>query len=278
MTNRDGSVPPAAPGRSEQRPRSSTPPGLRSHCREQYDEPPNGGHHGKGPEEAEETAERRGRRPTAEDRPAEAAPEGQTAVAPDHPPDGGPGRGARPGDDRRADGARRRPGPHRPLHDPRRTGAHRLAGRTDGGACPRLGALARRPAGRPAPRRPHGHHPGGGPRPPRERTEAVITWAHGSKDKGGRTHWTCGIRRTDGKPLPHAEYQGSGCYGSSDIGTTTTVLVDPEGWAPPASGDLDFAFLSGGVYAVAGLSLLWALLAAAAARRTLRESPAASRA
>ncbi|MDH6708179.1 hypothetical protein P3T27_004918 [Kitasatospora sp. MAA19] len=111
-----------------------------------------------------------------------------------------------------------------------------------------------------------------------ERTEAVITWAHGSKDKGGRTHWTCGIRRTDGKPLPHAEYQGSGCYGSSDIGTTTTVLVDPEGWAPPASGDLDFAFLSGGVYAVAGLSLLWALLAAAAARRTLRESPAASRA
>ncbi|MBV6697821.1 hypothetical protein [Kitasatospora aureofaciens] len=105
-----------------------------------------------------------------------------------------------------------------------------------------------------------------------ERTAVVVTWAHAAKDRSGRVSWKCGIRRADGQPLPHAEFQGSGCYGTSDVGRTTTVLVDPDGWVPPAGTDLDLAFLGLGVYAVATLSLLWALLALVAARRTLRES------
>ncbi|MFD4535514.1 hypothetical protein ACFWNL_21610 [Kitasatospora sp. NPDC058397] len=109
-----------------------------------------------------------------------------------------------------------------------------------------------------------------------ERTEVVVTEAHSSKDRSGRISWSCAIRRTDGKPLPHPEFQGSGCSGSSSAGTTTTVLVDPDGWAPPAGTDLDLAFLHGGVYALGGLSLLWILLVTAAARRSLRESRAAA--
>ncbi|MEV7940442.1 hypothetical protein AB0O82_30470 [Kitasatospora sp. NPDC088264] len=109
-----------------------------------------------------------------------------------------------------------------------------------------------------------------------ERTEVVVTEAHSSKDRSGRTSWSCAIRRADGKPLPHPEFQGSGCSGSSSAGTTTTVLVDPDGWAPPAGTDLDLAFLHGGVYALGGLSLLWVLLVTAAARRSLRDSRAAA--
>ncbi|MEU9080594.1 hypothetical protein [Kitasatospora sp. NPDC048538] len=103
-----------------------------------------------------------------------------------------------------------------------------------------------------------------------ERTEVVITSAHSARDRSGTVHWTCGIRRTDGRPLPHASFDGLGCDGASDVGSTTGVLVDPGGWVPPASTDLDLSFLSVGVYAVAALALLWALLVTAAARRTLR--------
>ncbi|MFJ3217961.1 hypothetical protein ACIPLC_18810 [Kitasatospora sp. NPDC086801] len=109
-----------------------------------------------------------------------------------------------------------------------------------------------------------------------ERIEMVVTEAHSSKDRSGRVSWSCAIRRADGKPLPHPKYQGEGCTGSSSVGTTTPVLVDPDGWAPPASADLDLAFLHGGVYALGGLSLLWVLLVSAAARRSLRDSRAAA--
>ncbi|MFI6849475.1 hypothetical protein OG535_39360 [Kitasatospora sp. NBC_00085] len=101
-------------------------------------------------------------------------------------------------------------------------------------------------------------------------TEAVITSAHHQKDRSGRVSWACGIRRADGRPLPHASYDGSGCSASADVGTTVTVLVDPEGWAPPAATDEDLPFV-GGVYVVAGVGALWVLLVLGAARRTLRD-------
>ncbi|MFD0277861.1 hypothetical protein ACFVHB_28685 [Kitasatospora sp. NPDC127111] len=101
-------------------------------------------------------------------------------------------------------------------------------------------------------------------------TQVVITSAHSSKDRSGRVSWSCGIRRADGQPLPHASYDGSGCASRADVGTTLTVLVDPEGWAPPAATHPNTPFV-GGVYAVAGVGVLWVLLVLGAARRTLRE-------
>ncbi|MEU6239448.1 hypothetical protein, partial [Kitasatospora sp. NPDC047058] len=101
-------------------------------------------------------------------------------------------------------------------------------------------------------------------------TDVVITSAHREKDRSGRVSWTCGIRRADGGPLPHGSYDGPGCSSSASTGTTITVLVDPEGWAPPAATRGGRPFV-GGVYVVAGIGLLWALLVLGAARRTLRE-------
>ncbi|MFJ9453824.1 hypothetical protein ACIRST_01985 [Kitasatospora sp. NPDC101447] len=108
-------------------------------------------------------------------------------------------------------------------------------------------------------------------------TEVVVTGAHSSKDRSGRVSWTCDIRRADGQPLPHGQVGGFGCSGRSDVGSTMNVLVDPEGWAPPAPLDDDLSILGGGVYVTAVLAVLWGLLTLAAARRTLREPAAARR-
>ncbi|MER7754135.1 hypothetical protein [Kitasatospora sp. NPDC097643] len=102
-------------------------------------------------------------------------------------------------------------------------------------------------------------------------TEVIITSAHRATDRSGRVSWTCGIRRADGHPLPHASYGGSGCSSTAGIGTRTTVLVDPAGWAPPAATDEDLPFLGGGLVVTAGAGVLWALLTLGAARRTLRD-------
>ncbi|MFJ8622066.1 hypothetical protein ACIRD3_04395 [Kitasatospora sp. NPDC093550] len=109
-----------------------------------------------------------------------------------------------------------------------------------------------------------------------EETSVVITAAHSAKDKSGKVSWTCDIRRADGQPLPHARVGGFGCGGTYDVGDTMTVVVDPQGWAPPAALDEDLDFDGSAVYVVAALAALWSLLTLTAARRTLRESTAPS--
>ncbi|MFD8785442.1 hypothetical protein [Kitasatospora sp. NPDC059599] len=105
-------------------------------------------------------------------------------------------------------------------------------------------------------------------------TAVVVTGAHSSKDRSGRVSWVCDIRRADGQPLPHGTVGGFGCSGRSDVGTTMNVLVDPQGWAPPAPLDDDLAFRGSGVWVSAAAAVLWSLLTLVAARRTLREPTA----
>ncbi|MFD8703392.1 hypothetical protein ACFV1W_12295 [Kitasatospora sp. NPDC059648] len=100
-------------------------------------------------------------------------------------------------------------------------------------------------------------------------TRVVITSAHSGKDRMGKVSWTCGIRREDGHPLPHGTIGGTGCSGGS-VGRTTTVLADPDGWAPPATLDDDLSFRSAGVYVTGAVAVLWAALTFGAARRSLR--------
>ncbi|WP_377266992.1 hypothetical protein [Peterkaempfera sp. SMS 1(5)a] len=103
------------------------------------------------------------------------------------------------------------------------------------------------------------------------RTNVVVTAAHhGRPGKDGRVHWTCDIRRADGKPLAHAVLQDADCWGQSQVGTTETVIVDPDGWTGPVSTDQDYSGLGVGVGVVGAAAALWALLALAAARRTVR--------
>ncbi|MFI9363019.1 hypothetical protein ACIG5E_18490 [Kitasatospora sp. NPDC053057] len=100
-------------------------------------------------------------------------------------------------------------------------------------------------------------------------TRVVITSAHSGKDKTGKVSWTCGIRSEDGHPLPHGTIGGIGCSGSS-VGRSTTVLADPDGWAPPATLDENLSFRSAGVYVTGAVAVLWAALTFGAARRSLR--------
>ncbi|CAM5699157.1 hypothetical protein BOQ63_041330 [Streptomyces viridifaciens] len=99
-------------------------------------------------------------------------------------------------------------------------------------------------------------------------TRVVITSAHSGKDRMGKVSWTCGIRREDGQPLPHGSVVGTGCSGGS-VGRTTTVLADPDGWAPPATLDDDLSFRGAGVYVAGAAAVLWAALTFGAARRSL---------
>ncbi|MDH6136840.1 hypothetical protein P3T37_006271 [Kitasatospora sp. MAA4] len=101
-------------------------------------------------------------------------------------------------------------------------------------------------------------------------TEVVITAMHSSKKKNGGLSWTCDIRRADGLPLPHAKLSTSDCWDPDQVGTTTTVLVDRDGWVPPTSTDQDYTGLDYGVAAVGVTAALWALLSLGAGRRTLR--------
>ncbi|WP_280701353.1 hypothetical protein [Kitasatospora sp. GP82] len=105
-----------------------------------------------------------------------------------------------------------------------------------------------------------------------ERTDVVITATHSSKKKSGGLSWTCGIRRADGQPLPHARLAAPDCWGQA-VGTTETVVVDPDGWVPPVSTDRDYSGLGVGVIGVGGTAALWVLLALAAGRRALRLGP-----
>ncbi|WP_316528661.1 hypothetical protein [Kitasatospora brasiliensis] len=106
------------------------------------------------------------------------------------------------------------------------------------------------------------------------RTEVEITAAHSSKGKNGVLSWSCDIRRVDGQPLRHARYAGYGCSSRASVGNTAEVLVDPQGWAPPASAYDDFSLSGAGLYVSGALPALWGLLTLAAARLTLREAGA----
>ncbi|MER6297991.1 hypothetical protein ABT247_00260 [Kitasatospora sp. NPDC001539] len=100
-------------------------------------------------------------------------------------------------------------------------------------------------------------------------TQVVITAAHSAKDKTGKVSWTCTVRREDDRPLPHGTIEGIGCSGGS-VGTTATVVVDPDGWAPPATLEKDLSFRSSGVYVAGAVAVLWAALTFGAAHRSLR--------
>ncbi|WP_280664543.1 MULTISPECIES: hypothetical protein [unclassified Kitasatospora] len=100
--------------------------------------------------------------------------------------------------------------------------------------------------------------------------DVVTTAAHSSKTKNGGLSWTCDIRRVDGLTLPHAKLSASDCSGQDQVGTTTTVLVDPDGWVPPTSADQDYSGLGYGVAGVGVAALLWALLSLRAGRLALR--------
>ncbi|MFF2147099.1 hypothetical protein [Kitasatospora sp. NPDC058190] len=100
-------------------------------------------------------------------------------------------------------------------------------------------------------------------------TRVVVTAVHSGKDKMGKVSWTCDIRREDHQPLPHGTIGGTGCSGGS-VGTTATVLVDPAGWAPPATRDEDLSFRGSGVYVTGVVAVLWAALTFGAAHRALR--------
>ncbi|MFE4518857.1 hypothetical protein ACFRMQ_32270 [Kitasatospora sp. NPDC056783] len=104
------------------------------------------------------------------------------------------------------------------------------------------------------------------------RTEVEITATHRAKSRNGAVNWNCDIRRVDGRPLPHARFAGSGCSGRDSVGRTAEVLVDPAGWAPPASPYEDFPLLRAGLWLSGALPPLWGLVVHAAARRTLREA------
>ncbi|WP_157876139.1 hypothetical protein, partial [Peterkaempfera griseoplana] len=105
------------------------------------------------------------------------------------------------------------------------------------------------------------------------RTDVVVTTAHhGKAGRDGRVHWTCDIRRADGKPLAHAVLKDPDCWGEEQVGTTETVVVDPDGWTAPASVDEDYSGLGAGIGVVGAAAALWVLLVLAAARRTLRPS------
>ncbi|GLW68484.1 hypothetical protein Kpho02_07830 [Kitasatospora phosalacinea] len=64
--------------------------------------------------------------------------------------------------------------------------------------------------------------------------EVTVTGAHRTDGLFSAPSWACDVRRTDGRPLAHPVVPRCG---PSDLGTTVTLLVDPDGWLPPASAE-----------------------------------------
>ncbi len=102
------------------------------------------------------------------------------------------------------------------------------------------------------------------------RTDVVITAAHSSHKKGGGLAWSCAIRRADGLPLKNPKMPINDCWGQDQVGTTTTIMVDPDGWVAPMSTDEDYSGLDYGVAGIGGVAVLWALLVLGAGRLALR--------
>ncbi|MEV7121860.1 hypothetical protein [Kitasatospora griseola] len=107
-------------------------------------------------------------------------------------------------------------------------------------------------------------------------TEVFVTAAHRTTSLFGGSDWTCDLRRTDGRPLPHAALTGSLCPGPEQIGRTATVTVDPTGWTPPTSTDpgrWDRTGLAPAVALLVATTALWSWLALSPARSPTRTHP-----
>ncbi|MCX5384720.1 hypothetical protein [Streptomyces sp. NBC_00083] len=66
-----------------------------------------------------------------------------------------------------------------------------------------------------------------------QRTEVRITSVHTTEGKTGPIHH-CRLKRTDDKPMDHADIVGLGCNRARVAGTTENLLVDPSGWLAPS--------------------------------------------
>jgi hypothetical protein len=106
-----------------------------------------------------------------------------------------------------------------------------------------------------------------------QRTEVRITSVYTTKGKTGPIYH-CRLKRTDGRPMDHADIVGMGCNGTEDAGTTEDLLVDPSGWLAPQPADADFSSLPVGVVGVGVAIGLWELTVWQTRRIGLREAAA----
>ena len=105
------------------------------------------------------------------------------------------------------------------------------------------------------------------------RTEVRITSVYTTEGKTGPIYH-CRLKRTDGRPMAHADIVDMGCNGTEDAGTTEDLLVDPSGWLAPQPADADFSSLSVGVVGVGVAIGLWELTVWQTRRIGLREAAA----
>ncbi|MEV6940600.1 hypothetical protein AB0N07_00940 [Streptomyces sp. NPDC051172] len=105
------------------------------------------------------------------------------------------------------------------------------------------------------------------------RTEVRITSAYTTEGKTGPIYH-CRLKRTDGRPMAHADIVGMGCNGTEDAGTTEDLLADPSGWLAPQPADADFSNLPVGVVGVGVAFGLWELTVWRTRRIGLREAAA----
>ncbi|NUP42780.1 MAG: hypothetical protein HOY76_38600 [Streptomyces sp.] len=105
------------------------------------------------------------------------------------------------------------------------------------------------------------------------RTEVRITSVYTTEGKTGPIYH-CRLKRTDGRPMAHADIVGMGCNGTEDAGTTEDLLVDPSGWLAPQPVDADFSPLPVGVMGVGVAIGLWELTVWQTRRIGLREAAA----
>ncbi|MFE9452931.1 hypothetical protein [Streptomyces sp. NPDC006739] len=106
-----------------------------------------------------------------------------------------------------------------------------------------------------------------------QRTEVRITSVYTTRGKTGPVYH-CRLKRTDGRPMAHADIVGMGCDGTRDAGTTEDLLVDPSGWLAPQPADADFGSLPAGVVGVGVAIGLWELTVRRTRRIGLREAAA----
>ncbi|MFF4803720.1 hypothetical protein ACFY1U_35955 [Streptomyces sp. NPDC001351] len=105
------------------------------------------------------------------------------------------------------------------------------------------------------------------------RTEVRITSVYTTEGKTGPIYH-CRLKRTDDRPMAHADIVGMGCNGTEDAGTTEDLLVDPSGWLAPQPADADFSSLPVGVVGVGVAIGLWELTVWQTRRIGLREAAA----
>ncbi|ARF58974.1 hypothetical protein B1H19_36625 [Streptomyces gilvosporeus] len=80
-------------------------------------------------------------------------------------------------------------------------------------------------------------------------TEVRIISVYTTKGKTGPIYH-CRLKRTDGRPMDHANIVGMGCNATEDAGTSEDLLVDQSGWLDPQPVDADFSPLPVGVVGV----------------------------